>query len=100
MNIQSSIMLHDRMTQNLTRVISAVDTTITTLKTLDNTNVSPNISLLNDASAQIALAKSEMTQTADGAAVMNRNLTRTPGILNNILDIAKTIGAAFLAALP
>ena len=98
MNIQSSIMLHDRMTQNLTRVISAVDTTITTLKTLDNTNVSPNISLLNDASAQIALARSGMEQTAENSAVMNRNLTRTPGILNNILDKVKTIGAAFLAA--
>ncbi len=95
--IQSSIMLNDRMTSVFTNIVSSVNTTIRTMQRLDSTSVSPDVSQLQQASAQLRIAENELNEMVASSQQLNGNLNKTSGIAGSLKSKLFGIGAGMLA---
>ena len=95
--IQSSIMLNDRMTSVFTNIVSSVNTTIRTMQRLDSTSVSPDVSQLQQASAQLRIAENELNEMVASSQQLNNNLGQTSGIAGSLKSKLMGIGAGMLA---
>ena len=95
--IQSSIMLNDRMTSVFTNIVSSVNTTIRTMQRLDSTSVSPDVSQLQQASAQLRIAENELNEMVASSQQLNSNLEQTSGIAGGLKGKLMGLGAGMLA---
>lgn len=94
--ISSSIVMNDRMTSVLSNIVSSVNTTIRAVQSLDATQVSPNVSTLQLANSQLKIAETELDKMTASADQVNKNLGKTPSIIDNIKG--KIIGAGAVMA--
>ena len=95
--IQSSIMLNDRMTSVFTNIVSSVNTTIRTMQRLDSTSVSPDVTQLQQASAQLRIAENELNEMVASSQQLNNNLGQTSGIAGGLKGKLMGLGAGMLA---
>ena len=95
--ISSSIVMNDRMTSVLSNIVSSVNTTIRAMQSLDATQVSPNVSTLQLANSQLKIAETELDKMTASADQVNKNLGKTPSIIDNIKGKIIGAGAAMAA---
>lgn len=88
--IQNSIVLNDRMTQTFTAINRAVESTINAISTLGGKNVNINTANLISARQQLAIAENEMQNMVGTSQQLNNNLSKTKGIVGEIVGKLKT----------
>lgn len=88
--IQNSIVLNDRMTQTFTAINRAIESTINTISTLGGKNVNINTANLISARQQLAIAENEMQNMVGTSQQLNNNLSKTKGIVGEIVGKLKT----------
>lgn len=88
--IQNSIVLNDRMTQTFTAINRAIESTINAISTLGGKNVNINTANLINARQQLAIAENEMQNMVGTSQQLNNNLSKTKGIVGEIVGKLKT----------
>lgn len=88
--IQNSIVLNDRMTQTFTAINRAIESTINAISTLGGKNVNINTANLISARQQLAIAENEMQNMVGTSQQLNNNLSKTKGIVGEIVGKLKT----------
>lgn len=88
--IQNSIVLNDRMTQTFTAINRAIESTINAISTLGGKNVNINTANLINARQQLAIAENEMQNMVGTSQQLNNNLSKTKGIVGEIVSKLKT----------
>lgn len=88
--IQNSIVLNDRMTQTFTAINRAIESTINAISTLGGKNVNINTANLISARQQLTIAENEMQNMVGTSQQLNNNLSKTKGIVGEIVGKLKT----------
>lgn len=88
--IQNSIVLNDRMTQTFTAINRAIESTINAISTLGGKNVNINTANLINARQQLTIAENEMQNMVRTSQQLNNNLSKTKGIVGEIVGKLKT----------
>lgn len=88
--IQNSIVLNDRMTQTFTAINRAIESTINTISTLGGKNININTANLVSARQHLAVAEHEMQNMVGTSQQLNNNLSKTKGIVGEIVGKLKT----------